>query len=124
MARGDLDETPPRHATKDPDDEHLQDAFAAFGLVPDRPVSAGLPEFYLWPENVDAWQFFRSCGTQWRHGFNGPTGLDYAGVEVVMERRRIPRRRRHRLWQLVWAMEGGALAGWAERRAEEDRRRE
>jgi hypothetical protein len=76
------------------------------------------PVFHLWPCNLPAWNFFHACGTQWRHGFEGPTGLDYAGVEVVMERRRVPRRQRDKLWDLLIAMESGALRGWREKAVE------
>jgi hypothetical protein len=89
--------------------------------MPDRPVPVAVPRFYLWPENVPAWLFFRACSTQWRHGFNGPTGLDYAGVEVLMRRLRVPFRRRDRMLQLVRAMERGSLLGWAEMRDERER---
>lgn len=82
------------------------------------PAPAPLPRFYLWPENVEAWQFFRTCGTQWLHGFAGATGLNYPGVEILMQQLGVPRRKRARLWRLVWACERGALNGWAELREE------
>ena len=101
------------------EEEHLDEAFAAFGLLPDRAVPVRLACFYLWPENVPAWRFFRSCSTQWRHGFNGPTGLDYASVNVLIEQ--LHPRKRARMWELVRAMEHGALVGWDQLRAEQTR---
>ena len=37
----------------------------------------------MWPENWPALQLFIRCQTQWRHGFNGPTGLDYGAVVAM-----------------------------------------
>jgi hypothetical protein len=80
--------------------------------------------FYLWPENVPAWQFFLACRTQWRHGFNGPTGLDYAGVECLMRQLRIGPRRQAKLWPLLRAAEVGYLEGMHERAELAERERE
>lgn len=81
-----------------------------------------LPTFDIWPENLPAWEFFMGCTTQWRHGFEGPTGMDWPAVQLRMERL-VPRRRRRRLWDLVEAMERGALRGWRETRERQERRR-
>jgi hypothetical protein len=35
------------------------------------------------PENVPAVDLFLGVQTQWRAGFGGATGLDYAGVEAA-----------------------------------------
>lgn len=32
----------------------------------------------IWPENWPTFRLFLDLRTQWRIGFNGPTGLDYA----------------------------------------------
>lgn len=38
----------------------------------------------LSPHALAVWEFFSGpCATQWRHGFSGPTGLDYTGVEAA-----------------------------------------
>lgn len=120
LARGELDQTPPNTNAAHDEADHLHAAAAALGVVVEGAPgdAAHLLPFYLWPENLPAWLFFRHCGTQWRHGFNGPTGLDYAGIEVLMQRLHVPPRRRGKLWRGVWAMEQGALAGWAELAAE------
>ncbi len=73
------------------------------------------PTFYLWPENEQPWQLFMACSTRWRQGMGGPTGLDDVAVEMLMQRRHIHRRRRARMWQLLDAMQAGALQGWRER---------
>lgn len=36
-------------------------------------------------ENCEAVKLFWHCLTQFRHGFSGPTGLDYSGVKCVAE---------------------------------------
>lgn len=74
--------------------------------------------YYLWPENEWVWRFFLACRTQWREGFEGATGLDYAGVEVLMLRLRVPRRRQDRLHEFIRGMELAALVGWREQRDE------
>lgn len=76
------------------------------------------PAIYLLPDQLEAWHFWHHCDTQWRHGFGGPTGLDYLGVEHLMGQLRIPRHRRARLWTQIRAMERGALIGWAQQREE------
>jgi len=101
-------------------DDHFDDALAAFGLELEGAVPRERgPVFYLWPEHVPAWNFFCACRTQWRHGFEGPTGLDYAGVECLMDQFSLPRRRRLKLWPLVRAAESGYLQGLSERREAE-----
>lgn len=124
LARGELDETPTtnRPGQADDDARALQEQLEALGIVADGPLQLGDAQvFYLWPENLDAWRFFRGVETQWRHGFAGPTGLDYAGVQTLMDRARVHPRHQRRMWQKVWAMERGALTGWAELRAERAR---
>lgn len=78
--------------------------------------------FYLWPENVAAWVFFLACRTQWRHGFDGPTGLVWEAVQLRMDRL-VPRRRHRKLWQLLEAAEAGYLQGLAERREQAEQER-
>ncbi len=38
--------------------------------------------FYLWAEHQDVLAVWLACRTQWRTGFAGAIGLDYAGVEA------------------------------------------
>lgn len=93
-------------------------------MLEDEPDLGKEPCFYLWPENVWMWQVFIACRTQWRSGFVGATGLDYAGVQTVFEKKlRIPRRKQDEAWRLLDAMEIGALLGWGEKREEDERQR-
>lgn len=102
------------------DADHLDDVAAVFGIDLDGVASREQPRvFYLWPENVEAWGFFLSCRTQWRHGFSGPTGLDYAGVECLMRQFSLSNAKRLKLWPLVRAAEGGYLQGLHERMEQE-----
>jgi UDP-N-acetyl-D-mannosaminuronate dehydrogenase len=39
----------------------------------------------LLPENIDAWQLWFLCSTQWRMGPRGPVGLDYNTVMAVAD---------------------------------------
>lgn len=115
-ARGELDEDQDEDDA-DTGNEQLDKAFAAFGLVPDGPVIACEPAFYLWPENVEAWGLFKQCGTQWRGGMSGRDGMDYAGVQIVMcDIFPIPRSRRRQRMREIHVMVVSALNEWAEAR--------
>jgi hypothetical protein len=48
-------------------------------------------------------------GSQWRFGFNGPTGLDYAALPAVFACRRIPRKQWPDLFDCIAIMERSAL---------------
>lgn len=43
------------------------------------------PRPVLYDTNVDAFNLFTACLTQFRYGFNGATGLDYVAVKSVAE---------------------------------------
>jgi hypothetical protein len=46
----------------------------------------------LWAENWPAMKFYNEVmATQWRHGFNGPTGLDYNVLLHELDRRDLGR---------------------------------
>lgn len=52
-------------------------------------VAAGasqIQDVEVWPENWEAWTLFMRVATQWRYGFSGPTGLDYAAVYPLIDR--------------------------------------
>jgi hypothetical protein len=56
-------------------------------------IAAGLrPEDFqdeaieVWPENERAVSLLSLMATQWRVGFNGPTGLDYGVMFTIMTR--------------------------------------
>lgn len=97
---------------------HFTDALAAFGLRLEEGVSVGddVQPFYLWPENVPSWELFLACSTQWREGFSGPEGFDYAGVDHVMRALRVRSKHWRRRWEDLQAMELSALNAWREQR--------
>lgn len=93
----------------------MQAAFAAFGLK-----AAALPEeeeFWLWPDNVPAFDLWLRLQTQWRVGLNGRTGLDYSGVESCMRLLRVSRQEWSEMFRGVQAMEREVLEVIAQRRA-------
>lgn len=47
-----------------------------------------------WEEEV--WDLYEQCVTQWRHGFNGRTGLDYGPVFTLM---------REKCWDIEFGLE-------------------
>lgn len=74
--------------------------------------SADMPAF-LWPSNVRIWALWREIGTQWRYSpMGGATGLDYAAVLAVIDRRFSHRRQRREAWYLVQGMEDATLDTW------------
>jgi hypothetical protein len=121
-ARGDLTEGDDRdeEAAADEQADDLALQCAKLGVVPvgQLRVTQVKRRFYLWPANEPAYRFFVSLRSQWRHGFDGPTGLDYEAVEGELRRRIRPPRRRSRMRDLVRVMEQGALHGWGEVREE------
>ena len=119
MARGDLDTDPPEHTHETPAD--VEDALHVFGLYAETPVpsAAAVSTFYLWPENVAAFVFWRNhLQTQWRTGMAGPDGLDYAGVWALLNNT-VPQRRRRALFADITICEAGALEGFSQQRAEQ-----
>ena len=50
----------------------------------------GEEDFLVLPDNWTAFEAFNSLGTQWRIGFGGPTGLDYAVIPDVLKLHQIP----------------------------------
>lgn len=103
--RSDSDDEPPP-------EEEVDAALAAFGLVADVPVVIDEP-FHLWPEHTEAFRIWGAVQTQWRVGMAGATGLDYAGVDVLLRTLglRAPERRERFLELQV--MERAALREWA-----------
>lgn len=111
-----------------PDDlapeQHVNQAAKAFGLV----IEEGLlleEDFFLWPENVAAFNFWLSVQTQWKWtsvpaGMGGTrawrTGLDYQGVDVCL--RYLDAKKKDKRWYFgaVRAMERAALDEWAKER--------
>lgn len=63
----------------------------------------------MWPENRQATLVFLAMSTQWRSGFNGPTGLDYGVLPEVWKRLRVPKKKRDRVFDDLRVIEAGAL---------------
>jgi hypothetical protein len=76
------------------------------------------PPAYLWRENWRVWCLWRELETQWHAGVAGPTGLDYAAVLPLIERRFRRARQRRDVFFLVQAMEEATLDVW---RAQQER---
>lgn len=117
MARGDLifNAEAQTHA----DQSDVDDSLAGWGLyaeappAPAGPAAPAEPTFYLWPENVAAFAFWRTLQTQWRIGHAGPEGLDYSGVWSVLNNT-VPFRQRKQRFGEITHLEAGALTGFAE----------
>ena len=100
-------------AARDQEDAEVDEAAAAFGLIPVRAEEVAEP-LYLWPENLLSWNLFIAVSTQWIVGANGAVGLNYPGVEVVMRKWRIRRKDEQRLFSDIQAMERATLRAWGE----------
>ncbi len=89
----------------------------ALGLTEDMLGKPGtVHDVEIWPELAPAFELFLACQTQWRTGFNGPTGLDYPAVAMVARVLQLSARRVRELWADFQAMERAALELFAERR--------
>lgn len=78
--------------------------------------------FHLWPEHEQSLGVFAACRTQWRMGFDGPTGLDYAGVEALIRMRRlVPRPRVPEVLAELQILEDETLAEWRRQRQAKER---
>lgn len=64
----------------------------------------------VWAENVASVNFFLEyCGTQWRAGMGGATGLDYTAVIASLRTLRLGRERFDEVFADVRLMERAAL---------------
>lgn len=112
MARGDLrfgDEAGKA-------ERHVNEALAAFGLYAVDDQVLQQDEYWLWPENEEAFALWLGLQTQWNVGMAGAVGLDYTGVEACMRMRDIGRKKRAELFAMVQLMEQACLEEWAEKR--------
>lgn len=112
MARGDL--RMGGEAVKA--EKHVNDALAAFGLYAVDDQVLEQDEYWLWPENEEAFELWLGLQTQWNVGMAGAFGLDYTGVEACMRMRDIRKKKRNRLFAMVQLMEQACLEEWAEKR--------
>jgi hypothetical protein len=63
----------------------------------------------VWTENWPSLELFSALSTQWRVGMNGPTGLDYSAVPVVMDMRGIEPDARRDIFEDIRIMERAAI---------------
>jgi len=63
----------------------------------------------VWPANRRATIVFLAMRTQWRTGFNGPTGLDYCALPEVWKRLQIPKKKRDQVFDDLRVIEAAAL---------------
>lgn len=70
---------------------------------------ASIPPFDIWPDNLQAFNVFVSMLTQWRTGFNGPTGLDYSALPEVWRRTKTAPQDRDDVFDCLRVMEDAAL---------------
>jgi len=115
-ARGDLCLKEFLGLSADEPKSEIETGLALMGLYVDGSLELGADEFWLWPENEEAFLFWLELQTQWNVGNAGPVGLNYAGVDVCLRRGDIRPRDRNRIFRLMQAMERAALDEWAQRR--------
>ncbi len=63
----------------------------------------------VWPPNRQATLVFLAMSTQWRSGFNGPTGLDYSALPEIWKRLNVPKKKRDAVFDDLRVIEAGAL---------------
>lgn len=80
-----------------------------FGLTPD-----DFPELddtvEIWPDNEAAVAVFCGMQSQWRVGFAGATGMDYAALPAVLSLLQIPPEQHPDTFDCLRTMEAEALA--------------
>lgn len=52
---------------------------------------------------------FKALRTQWRHGMNGPTGLDYSAIDPVFRHLQVPPEQQSHIFADLQLMEVAAL---------------
>lgn len=88
--------------------KEIEQDFGLFGAPPEEFVAAMQAEdFELWAENVEPLNLFHRLQTQWRHGPQGPVGMDYAGVRAALEFMGTPAT--PELFRQIQTMESAAL---------------
>lgn len=70
-------------------------------------------EAEVWPENWLAIQIISQLGTQWRTGFNGPTGLDYPTLFQLLDRYELDKAEWWQMFEDLRLLEGAALKAMA-----------
>ncbi|MBE0615140.1 MAG: DUF1799 domain-containing protein [Burkholderiales bacterium] len=80
---------------------------ASWGLTVDE---AGGDATQIWPDNAMAVDVFIAMSTQWRVGYVGATGLDYAALPMVMRMAGVLPGDRREVFDQVRVMEDAALS--------------
>jgi hypothetical protein len=112
MARGQIEfgnDAPAEH-------DHFNEALAAMGLCAEGGVALQEDEYWLWPENDEAFSMWLSVQTQWSAGMGGATGLNYPGVETCLRLRGLKKKAQQKLFLLIQMMERACLEEWAQKR--------
>lgn len=91
---------------------------AAQALWGDEEPNSPAPTVEVWPEHEPALRLFIGMRTQWRMGFGGPVGLDYAVLPLVARAVGLRRGMAHKAFADVQAMEAAALEWMAEKRGD------
>jgi hypothetical protein len=86
---------------------------AAYGLTVEE---ASGPAVEIWPDNLETVNVFIAMMTQWRTGYAGATGLDYAALPSVMQFCGVARKARADVFDGLRVMESAALAAMYEAR--------
>ncbi|MFC5548201.1 DUF1799 domain-containing protein [Massilia aerilata] len=94
----------------------MAEALAAFGLQFEEGVVLDEDEYWLWPENEEAFLMWCALQTQWTVGMAGAVGLNYAGVESCLRLHGVSKKTRSQLFGSIQAMERVALEEWAAKR--------
>jgi hypothetical protein len=112
LARGHLQIESPSEQQAD---DAVAEAAAAFGLYCEDESVVDDDEFWLWPENEEAFWLWCAIQTQWQKDMERRVGLNYAGVESCMRMRGIKKKDRPQFFALMQAMEYAALEVWSEK---------
>jgi len=88
-----------------------QQDLSAFGMPAEMlaVVNTVPDDVAVWPEHETAVEIFAAMSTQWRVGFAGATGMDYAALPAVMDCYAVPEDKRRDVFSEVRVMEDEAL---------------
>jgi len=98
------------------ENERTNDALVCLGLVAEESQVIQCDEYWLWPENEDAFSMWLAIQTQWDASMAGATGLKYPGVETVLRMRGLKKKARQKMFLLIQMMERACLDEWARKR--------
>lgn len=91
----------------------MANALRAFGIDEESVAAAvdatATEDFGIWPENWAALGVFLAMSTQWRVGFSGAYGLDYAVLPIVESRLGIARAQRPEVFGGLRILESAVL---------------